>query len=155
MPNSLRAGGCTFAEDPAHNCAVVRPIWSATLDPCVLSVRVVPPIHPQAHVFDRLPLGARRLIGPDAEYLAFNRGGAPIRLDVVAGSTEAAPFGLRFDIADDADLGTRLLELQRFRAQSGNARQHDRLAKQLLALRAIDAHDAGASLKEEDRHSVG
>src|SRR3546814_2235012 len=75
MPNSLRAGGCTFAEDPAHNCAVVRPIWSATLDPCVLSVRVVPRLHPQAHVFDRLPLGARRLIGPDAEYLAFNRGG--------------------------------------------------------------------------------
>src|SRR3546814_9757719 len=48
----------------------------------------------------------------------------------------------------DADFGTRLLELQRFRARSGNARQHDRLAKQLLALRAIDAHDAGASLKE-------
>ncbi|MFB0875927.1 MULTISPECIES: DNA -binding domain-containing protein [unclassified Sphingobium] len=38
--------------------------------------------------------------------------------------------------------------MQRFRARSGNARQHDRLAKQLFALKAIDAHEAGASLRE-------
>ena len=55
---------------------------------------------------------------------------------------------LRFDLADDDRLDMQLRAIQALCEPAPVARSHTRLARRLLALHAVDARNAGASLQE-------
>lgn len=148
MPTSSRTGGCTFPEDPARTCASVLPIWSAAVDPRVLTVRAMKPFDGHTQFFDALSADARILSGPGGEHLLIDRGGEVIRLDVIDGTTAAGPVTLHFDLADDDRLDAQVAAICAFRDPVPAGRRHVRLARRLLALKAVDARDAGASLRE-------
>jgi len=146
-PISLPGGGCTFAEDPAQNCALVLPCWSAVVDPRVLAVRALPSAA-ETRAFDARAESTRFVRGPDGEHLVIDRGGEPMRLDVSEGTMLAGPVCLRFDVADDSRLAVKLEAIMAFRAPAGTGRAFASLAQKLQALHAVDARNAGASLKE-------
>lgn len=121
----------------------------------MLRVRALPAIDPGARVFMGLPRGTRRLRAPAAEHLLIEQGGAPVRLDVVEGTVAAGPFSLRFDLPDDDRLEERLTTIHIFRGGPSGHRLHLGLARRLLALLAVDARDAGASLREVAARVLG
>ncbi|WP_158011014.1 DNA -binding domain-containing protein [Tardibacter chloracetimidivorans] len=98
--------------------------------------------------FDALLANTRMVRGPRAEHLLIDRGGEVIRLDVIDGTVAAGPVTLRFDLPDDDRLDMQLSVMRAFREPAPVARSHVQLARRLLALQAIDARDAGASLRE-------
>lgn len=148
MSTSSRAGGCTFPEDPDQSCASVLPMWSAAVDPRVLSVRAMQPSGAHGRLFDGQSANVRMLQGPNCEHLAIDRDGETIRLDVIEGSIAAGPVILHFVLADDARLDAQIAAVCTFRSVVGECWSHSRLAGRLLALQAVDARDAGASLRE-------
>lgn len=145
---SLHAGGRTFAENPDHSCAHVLPMWSAAMDPRVLTARTALPHDPGDRLFIADPAHVRILRAPDCEHLLVERGDEIIRLDVVDGTTAAGPVTLRFELADDDLLEAQIAALRALRAETPVRTRHGRLAGKLLALQAADAHRAGASLRE-------
>lgn len=148
MPTSSRIGGCSFPEEPGQSCAFVRPVWSATVDPRVLAVRAGRPTGGKARLFDMAELDARVLWDRHAEHLLINRDNDLFRLDVIEGTVAAGPVSLRFDLADDDRLSAQISALGRFRGKAATGHRHMQLAHRLLALHAVDARDAGASLRE-------
>ncbi|TPG20980.1 DUF2285 domain-containing protein [Sphingomonas koreensis] len=148
LPASPRAGGCTFPENPALSCAFVLPIWSAAVNPRVLTVRAVQPSDLKTRLFDGRSPDIRRVCGPAVEHLLVDRGGEPIRLDVIEGTTAAGPVALRFDLTDDEHLETQIAAIRSVGAPVTTGHRHRQLARTLLALEAVDARDAGASLRE-------
>lgn len=145
---SSRAGGCTFAEDPAQSCAIILPIWSAAVDPRVLTVRAIKPVDGRARLFDARHVEVRIVRAPQSEHLLIDCGGDLCRLDVVEGTVAAGPVALRFDLADDDRLGSQIAVIKTFRAAAASEPRYGRVARRLLALHAVDARDAGASLRE-------
>lgn len=101
-----------------------------------------------ARLFDARSINARTLNGLDGEYLLIDRGGEVIRLDVVSGTTTGGPVMLHFDVANDDRLDAQIAAMRALRAIAPAGRPHVRLARRLLALQAVDARDAGASLRE-------
>lgn len=149
MPTSRRIGGCTFPEDPSRTCACVLPIWSAAVDPRVLAVRALKPVDTAGgRLFDALLADTRMVRGARADHLLIDRGGNVIRLDVIDGTVAAGPVTLRFDLPDDDRLDMQLSAIRALREPVPVARSHAQLARRLLALQAVDARDAGASLQE-------
>lgn len=149
MPASSRIGGCTFPENPARTCACVLPIWSAAVDPRVLAVRALKPDDlAGGRPFDAMSAAARMVRGPCTEHLLIDRCGEVIRLDVIDGTVAAGPVTLRFDLPDDDRLDMQLPAIRGLREPAPVARSHVQLARRLLALQAVDARDAGASLRE-------
>jgi hypothetical protein len=122
-------------------------MWSAAVDPRVLAVRAGPAVGDTVRTFDAATSSARLLRGPDIEHLLIDCGGALVRLDVFDGSVIGGPVALRFELGDDDHVETRIAALRLFRGTAAIGR-HPRLAGRLLALQAVDAQDAGASLKE-------
>lgn len=123
-------------------------MWSADVDPCVLAVRAGQPAGKQERLFDLATTEARHLRGRNAEHLVIDRGSEVIRLDVIDGTVAAGPVSLQFDLLDDDRLDRQLSTIRALRAPAPVARRHVQLARRLLALHAIDARDAGASLRE-------
>jgi len=148
MPPSRRGGGCTFPEDPAQTCACVLPMWAATIDPRVLSVRALKPADGHSRLFDGHGASVRMVRGSGCEHLAVDHDSETIRLDVIQGTVAAGPVTLRFDLPDDDRLDLQLSAIRAFRGPAPVARPHVQLARRLLALQAVDARDAGASLRE-------
>lgn len=148
IPRSSRTGGCTFPEDPRHSCAAVRPIWSAIADPRVIAVRAGAVATTGARVFDASDPTVRVLRSYVDEHLLVDRGDLPIRLDIIDGTVLAGPASLRFDLPDDHHLEARLAVIRAFTSAVPPGRSYLQLAKRLHALHAIDARDAGASLRE-------
>lgn len=91
---------------------------------------------------------ARYLRGRDAEHLLIVRGNELFRLDVIAGTLAAGPVSLRFDIAQDDRLPAQLSTIGRYCHTGSPVRRHVRMGNRLLALAAVDACEAGASLRE-------
>lgn len=145
---SLRVGGCTFPEDPAQTCASVLPLWSAAVDPCVLTVRAVRPRNEHVRLFDAKALNARMVRGPDGEHLVLDRDGEVIRFDIVEGTTASGPIALHFDVADSWRVEAQLSAIRALRGPPRPDQRHGRWARRLLALQAVDVRDAGASLRE-------
>lgn len=145
---SSRDGGCIFAENPDRDCASLLPLWSADVDPHVLSVRVATAARGGARLFDAAAPGVRVLNGHAGEHLLVDLGGDVVRLDAEAGLTAVGPVTLCFDLADDDRLEAQLTAIRTFRLWSSAARRHARLARHLVALHALDARDAGASLRD-------
>lgn len=123
-------------------------MWSAAVDPRVLAVRAVPPSGGHARLFDGQSADVRTLRGSHCEHLVIDHGDEVIRLDVIDGTVAAGPVTLRFDLPDDDRLEMQLSALHALRAPASVLRSHEQLARRLLALQAIDARDAGASLRE-------
>jgi len=86
--------------------------------------------------------------GPRCEHLIVEPGGEVIRLDVIDGTVTAGPVMLRFDLADDDRLDLQVSAMRAFRGAASVVRPNVQLARRLLALQAVDEHDAGASLRE-------
>jgi hypothetical protein len=147
VPTSSRTGGCTFAENPARNCASVLPVWSAAIDPRVLAVRAVQPVQGTARPFDATGIGVRLVTGRNVEHLLIDRGGI-VRLDIIEGTVAAGPVALHFDLADDDRIESQVAAIRALRRTSRIGRRNVQLAGRLLALQAVDARDAGASLRE-------
>lgn len=93
-------------------------------------------------------LDARVLWTPHAEHLLINRDSDLFRLDVIEGTVATGPVSLRFDLAVDGRLPAQISALGRFCGAAAVGRRHVQLAQRLLALQAVDARDAGASLRE-------
>jgi hypothetical protein len=122
-------------------------MWSAAVDPRVLAVRAGNP-GGLARLFDAATSDARVVRGRHAEHLLIDRANDVFRLDVIEGTVASGPVSLRFDLADDDRLSTQISAINRFRDSKVPPRQHLQLAQQLLALQAVDAREAGASLRE-------
>jgi hypothetical protein len=123
-------------------------MWSAAVDPRVLTVRFVKPAGVGARLFDPRSAIIRKAHGPRGEHLLVDHGGEIIRLDVVEGSSIAGPVTLQFDLADDDRFDGQLAAMSALRAAVPAAGRHVRLARRLLPLHALDAREAGASLRE-------
>jgi hypothetical protein len=143
----LRIGGCTFAENPDHSCARVRPLWSAALDPHVLAARAQPALGLRARSFDAQTAGIRIIRSAQGEHLLVDRGSGPVRIDVSEGSVLSGPVNLQFDIRDDDHLAAQIAALRVFDGFTDNP-AHRHLVRHLRALAALDARRAGGSLRE-------
>lgn len=154
MAVSFVVGVCTFAEDPSRNCAIVRPIWSAAMDPCVLRARAVPATNNASYAFDASLLAARIAIGTSCEHVLLDAVGGPVRLEVIEGTMIAGPVALRFDVICDDRLPHQLAALQRL-SRPSPYRRHEQLARKLFSLEAFDTHAAGATLRETARLVLG
>ena len=114
----------------------------------MLAVRTVHPIPQRARLFDARSANARVERGPIAEHLLIDVEGELVRLDEVEGTTRKGPVALHFDLADDDRVESRIAAIRAFRATVPTRRRHARLAEKLLALQAVDARQAGASLRQ-------
>ena len=123
-------------------------MWSAALDPCVLTIRFAKPAGEDSRLFDPRSSTVRTVSSPISEHMLIDRGGEVIRLDVMKGFPVALPVMLRFDLADDNRVDGQLAAICALRAAKPIERRHVRLARRLLALQAADARDAGISLRE-------
>lgn len=123
-------------------------MWSAAVDPCVLTVRALNPTDGHARLFDAQSADVRMVQSSNCEHLLVGRGGDIIRLDVIEGTTAAGPVALRFELTDDDRLEAGVVAICTFRATRPTGRRYGRLARRLFALQAVDARDAGASLRE-------
>jgi hypothetical protein len=106
------------------------------------------PVDGRARLFDALSANARMMRGPLGEHLLIDSGGELVRLDVIEGTTAAGPVILRFELTDDDLLDALVATIGTLRAAVTSGPRHGRLARRLFALQAVDARNAGASLKE-------
>jgi hypothetical protein len=121
-------------------------MWSATAYSRVLAVRASRNGKRGGREFDTRSAEVRILRRGDIEHVLIDRGGEPVRLDVTNG-TLAAGASIHFDVADDDRLEGQLSAIRHFRGIAPPVR-HTRLAGRIQALHAVDARDAGASLRE-------
>lgn len=156
MPARLRVGGCNFVEEPARPADRANIIWSASVDPDVLSV-VAEPARPGDSAFDLDAFGARAAIAPaaDAEHVIVRGTGGLLRIAVVSGTVRDGPALLahRLTGVDDLEAGwPALRQLARLCALGPAAPwiipPDPKLDRLILALRALDARREGASLRE-------
>lgn len=156
--NVCRAGGFTFLSDPSLNLASAAPIWSAALDPCVIRVAAHPCANRSQLRFDLSTYDYRVALSPAGEHLLLRVQGTSLRLDVVAGTILSGPVRLepRFDLER---LNVQIAAIRKLEAMIRHMllpKQKDgRLAKLILALRALDARAEGASLREVARGIFG
>lgn len=117
-------------------------------DPRVIAVRAGPVATTGACVFDASDPTVRVLRGSVGEHLLVDRADMAVRLDVIDGTVLAGPVSLHFDIPDDRHLEARLATIRAFATAIPPGRPHLQLARRVHALHAVDARDAGASLRE-------
>lgn len=152
---SLRAGGCTFPEDPAQSCASILPLWSAAADPRVLTARARPyrgsATEAGRRVFDLRALSAQVAVGADREHARIDQAGIMVRLDIIAGTLMNGPVSLTFELLDGPGLPFQIDALRQLQEQATGTRAapspQRRLAAMLLPLCAFDERARGASLR--------
>jgi len=152
---SLRAGGCTFAEDPGQSCASLLPLWSAAIDPHVLSVRASVPNRGENRLFDANTLETRLVRGPEGEHLAIVCEDIVVRLDVIDGTVASGPVSIRFEVADDWRLRHQLAAIGALRDPPRAGHRHLASARKLAALYALDLRNEGASLRRAAETLLG
>lgn len=123
-------------------------MWSADLDPCVLRVRAERTDRVLGSLFDVEAAEARVVRSVDIEHVAIERSGRLLRLDVVEGTVLPGPVELTFEVANDSLLTDKLDAIRAFCLHPTRRTPHQRLARQLLALHAVDGLGSGASLRE-------
>ncbi|OJU15991.1 MAG: hypothetical protein BGN95_11560 [Sphingomonas sp. 66-10] len=121
-------------------------MWSAAVDPCVLSARCAADSAGSAHAFDGTAEAKRLLRSGAGQHLLVERGGALVRIDVVEGSALAGPCSLCFELPVDHRLHAKVSAVRTF-IGSLQVRPSLQLARRLSALEAYDAHLAGMSLR--------
>lgn len=156
--HSLRAGAFTFAEEPDRSARDARLVWSHTFDPGVLRAAASPDRSVQRERGFDLSRFAEPVLAVqsrDCEHVSIGRGARILRLDIATGTVLSGPSRLQLQI----ELGRRLkrqaaaigpvLALHCARSLAAWRMAKDpRLARLILALRALDALHAGASLRQ-------
>lgn len=145
------AGGYTFAENPARAFDRARIIWSAAVDPTVLTVSACAAGDGFFDLTDSPYLAAIDRYGH--EHIAVRTPSGDLRLDVVSGTVLAGPATLRVHLDCTSAIPPRLLALDRLLRLLGirdpgrrTPRPDPRLARLVEALRVADALADGASL---------
>lgn len=160
MPLAARtplAGGCTFVEDA--DCPVERAhiLWSADVDPEVLTVRAERDDGSTADLFDLAAFDHRAAValGADVEHVVITDRGWRLRLDVIAGTVRDGPVLLHHQLAGAATLEPRIAALRQLvafcrtgHAAPWRARPDPRLSRLIQGLRVIDALADGAGLQD-------
>jgi len=152
-----RAGGCTFVEDA--NCPAERAhiLWSADVDPEVLTVRAEPSDGLDTDLFDLAVFGPRAAVasGADVEHVVIADRGWRLRLDVIAGTVRDGPVQFHHQLVGAVTLEPKIAALWQLvafyrtgHAAPWRARPDPRLPRLIEALRVIDALADGARLQE-------
>lgn len=144
-------GGCTFPEDPELDCIHAAPMWRAAVDARVLLVVARSTTVP--HATDIRRFGPRMLPDADGEHVRFIVRGTVFRLDVVSGTVMLGPVHLTYLLPQGGRLARQMdtiRRLERTFAGTGPAPVggSSRIIRSTLALRARDAREDGASLRE-------
>lgn len=145
---SPRVGGCTFAEDPTHDCAEILPLWSAAVDPCVLRARVTSDCSPSHRLIDFSAPNVRVLCEGLVQHIAIDHPCRTIRIDLLDAPMLRAPIAIKFEIADDDRLHRQIEAVRLFRSEPREAKEQSAHLRQYLRLEAIDARREGRSLRE-------
>lgn len=151
IPPLRRVGGCTFPEEPGLDCTQAAPLWSANVDPCVLSVFTQASAPP--HGIDFRKFDARILRSDGVEHVRLLAGNETFRLDVVDGTIAKASLQLTYVLARDWRLPKQIETIHRLeRCLVGNKQARigtaGSISRQMAALQAWDARMAGASLRD-------
>ncbi len=151
LTTSSTAGGSIFAEDPARSYETARIIWSAAVDPTVLTVSACAA---GDGFFDLT--GTSYVAAVDRrghEHIAALGRTGLLRLDVVAGTVLAGAVALRVHLDCTTAIVPKLSALDRLLRFLGihdpgrrPTRPDPRLARLVEALRVADALTDGASL---------
>ena len=128
-------------------------MWSAAVDPRVLTARAVPTSGERSNGALALLPVARRMWSWRTEHLLIDRGDL-LRVDLVDHATTGGPFQLHFDLPDDDWLEQRIAVIHSLRGERHHG-SYPQLARRLLSLNAVDGRDAGASLKDIADHVLG
>jgi hypothetical protein len=152
-----RAGGCTFVEDADSPVERAHILWSADVDPAVLTVRAEPDNGLNADLFDLAGFGPRAAValGAGVEHVVIADRGWRLRFDVIAGTVRAGPVQLHHQLVGAATLGPKIAALRQLvafcrtgHAAPWRARPDPRLPRLIQTLRVIDALADGAGLQE-------
>ncbi|MGN6356059.1 MAG: DNA -binding domain-containing protein [Novosphingobium sp.] len=133
-------------------------MWTATVDPCVLSVMATSALAPDAIDIARFDPLIRT--DADGEHVRVTVAGEAFRLGVISGSLARGPIGLTYKVARDRRLAAQIDTIRRLEQRfAGTALRPrnggSRLARSALALRAWDGRTAGASLREMAAELLG
>ena len=150
---SLRVGGCTFPEDPAHSCAHVLPVWSAGVDPRVIPVELLPDCGGSSRWrLDIRRHSTRVVSGVAGHHIRIDEAGHVIRLDIVDDVIAGRSMALRVVLNVGPNLPLQAEAAHTLHRLVSGALQpnifHERQARALLGLWAVDARRAGASLRD-------
>ena len=113
----------------------------------VLAVRAEQPGGAQGRRFDASAPNVRMVRRANREHLLIKHGSILARLDVLSGTTSRGPVTLTFELPDNHRLHMQIAALRALRGAPPPKAHHVRTAGKLLALQAVDAHSAGASLR--------
>lgn len=151
QPHSSIAGGFTFAEDPERTFDAARIIWSAAVDPTVLTVSACAVGDGSFDLSGQPYVVAVDCQGHEHVTLVGQTG--TLRLDVVSGSVLAGAVALRVHLDCTGMIKPRLSALDRLLRLIGvrdarrcRPRADPRFARLVEALRVADALADGASL---------
>jgi hypothetical protein len=133
----------------------VLPIWSAAVDPRVIAARAFPTLPGGAREVDLAHEAVRMVRDELGERLVIDRGGVPLRLDVIERTATAGPAFLRYDLPDDHRLEVQISVIRVITGTKPIPCRHPQLANRLRSLHALDARAAGASLREIADHVLG
>ena len=147
-----------MAETPVESPGPRQLVWSATVDPSVVTCAAEPVTvdHPDAFQVGCLSLATTTVVGTSgAQHLAVSDGLRRIRLDIVDGTLLQGPVRLHYRLAGFADAEPQLLTLQRLlalhrlgRFARGLHPRERKAERWTMMLRAHDLSVAGASQRE-------
>ncbi|WP_371433219.1 DNA -binding domain-containing protein [Novosphingobium sp.] len=129
-------------------------MWSAAVDPRVLRARASCNGERDVSQVAARAADVRIVHGPDREHVLIDHGGEPIRLDIIDGTLSSLAVMLHFELADDARIEDQIAAVRYYRGLTPR-RHHPRLANRVQALHAVDARDAGASLRDISQMLLG
>lgn len=143
-------------ERPSLAAPDARPIWSAGVHPCVLTVDARPAEDGEAFDLQRLAALSTLVTAVDGrEHLLISDGLRAIRIDVIRGSLKHGPVHLHYRIEGLAGAEAPVLALRRFLALCRTGRFSGglhpagmRAGRHILLLRAHDALMSGAAQRE-------
>ena len=151
-------GGCGFAEAASLPAADARIFWRADWDPSVLAVHAFPAPSRDVDAFDIRHFHdlATVLRCPDGhELLLFSDGNHRIQLDIMLGTVLDGPVRFRYELSGFKHIEAKILTLRRLlllrrlgRFPRGLFTPERRARRWILALRAYDAVQSGASQRE-------
>jgi hypothetical protein len=149
---SLDAGGCDFVVNPELRGDKAAPIWLTRLDPNSVIIAPAPGFITDAANVGALTPAFRRPTS-DGDYLLIKGGGECLSVVMTDGASAAAPAAIVIPL--DAQFAARAdaaVRLWRLATGQPMGRPADSLTPQrrqrlILALRALDGHQAGESYR--------
>lgn len=152
MPN---AGGCDFAENPDLPAGRAAVFWLPSVNPRILPIVAAPARPGVADAFDLEATDCHvTVLQIDGlrEHAILDAGSHPIQLALMNGTLLHGPVEFRYDLQGFNNLDPKLASLHQLirliRFGSVPAVTHQRAHRWVMALRAIDLVDVGASYRD-------